>query len=132
MAASLLSKILEPEDISSIDFKGLNQSLGISGSWRKIFRLPEKIDFQIVQFSDYKEDIIQYGNGNRLYLEPRFCKVDDTSGISGDAEGKLLGVVVGFELRKSSYATMFMREVLNYTSCFHEQVSLSDAILKLC
>jgi tRNA pseudouridine13 synthase len=82
-----------------------------SGDYRKLICRPTDVDFNIFEYVDELQPLLQTD-----YMKLNGMDVDrnSASGETAKREGKdpLLAMVVGFSLPSSSYATIFLRELM--------------------
>jgi tRNA pseudouridine13 synthase len=89
---------IEKKSFSS--FKDRELSLG--GDYRKIICKPSDVDFTISEYADPLEPLVQTD-----LMKVNKQELPKTA----DGEKKMLGIVVGFTLPPSSYATIALREL---------------------
>jgi tRNA pseudouridine13 synthase len=81
------------------------------GDYRKLICRPTDVDFNVIEYVDELQPLLQTD-----YMKLHGLDVDrnSTSGEPAKSEGKdpLLAMVVGFSLPSSSYATIFLRELM--------------------
>lgn len=92
-------------------------STSATGSYRKIVGAADDISYDIVEVSNTNEDL----------LTPNYLtEADPTPQIPEENSGSISKALrIKFNLRPSSYATMFLREVTRQSSAFSEQHKLS-------
>jgi len=84
-----------------------------TGDYRKLICRPSDVDYEILEYMDELQPLLQND-----YMKLHGHKIEPLSG-NGDGGGeeekkkqRLKAMVVGFSLPSSSYATMFMRELM--------------------
>lgn len=124
-AGCLVGKYIEEElqniGLSFENFsKGLPKSLLLPGGHRKILVQPANVDWQFISYSDKSKE-----------LQNGFYYLEDKTEKAPEAEGKLFALRIVFDLPKSAYATMLMREVLKMSSSFEFQQRLNKVYNQL-
>jgi len=100
---SILAEIgLKKEDFSNIQ----DRDISLGGDYRKLICKPTDVDFQVVEYTDPLQPLLQTDlmklDGSEIKLKEK----DDTH------ENVHVGLVVGFTLPPSSYATICLRELM--------------------
>jgi len=75
------------------------------GGFRKMLQKPIDMNWKVVSWSNWDDDILSLDSFNPLYTL--------------DKEGDKKALVLQFSLLKSSYATMMLREITHSTSEFN-------------
>jgi tRNA pseudouridine13 synthase len=80
--------------------------LSLVGDYRKMICRPTDVDFEIVEYFDSHQPLLQTDlmklKGQEIDIIPK----------AKDTDKSLLGIVVGFTLPSSSYATIALRELM--------------------
>lgn len=86
------------------------EAVSANGAYRKIIAKPEDVDFNIVEMQNQNEDLLEAN-----YL----TEADPTPVIEPLSTTPITKALrIRFNLRPSSYATMFLREVTRTSSAF--------------
>ena len=95
------------------------EAVSANGAYRKIIAKPEDVDFNIVEMQNQNEDLLEAN-----YL----TEADPTPVIEPLSTTPITKALrIRFNLRPSSYATMFLREVTRTSSAFSTQQQISAA-----
>jgi tRNA pseudouridine13 synthase len=84
------------------------QATSASGDYRKILTKPDDVQFDVVKMQNENEDL----------LTPNYLTEKDPTPVIDEAQPCSKALRLRFNLRSSSYATMFLREVTRTTSSF--------------
>jgi tRNA(Glu) U13 pseudouridine synthase TruD len=86
--------------------------------------------FGILVLSKYKNvrDIIKYNDKQKDILTPYYFTEEEPK---GDEDGKYKAIRIKFNLIKSAYATMCLRELTKATTSYSNQMQLNDLLNKL-
>ncbi len=107
---------MNEESITMDIFKNHDKSFQIKGNWRKMIEYLEEITGKICKFEDWKGDVLSLDS-----------KTDFFEIIN---EGSHWFIILRFNLRKSCYATMAMREFFHKDVSFKTQNLIRDKFLK--
>jgi tRNA pseudouridine13 synthase len=89
-----------------------------AGSYRKIIAIADDIAFDVIRETDQSQDILTPN-----YLE----EADPTPELNEENGGSVSKAMrIKFNLKSSSYATMFLREVMHIPSDFESQMKLQQ------
>lgn len=117
--SKIISDIMAEDGMSMQQFN--NHATLVStcaaGSYRKIISRAEDIVYDIVQVQDHSKDLL---TPNYLTEEDPKPSVDLEKGGSVSK-----ALRIKFSLRSSSYATMFLREVMRFCSDYDTQVKIN-------
>ena len=99
---SLLAEIgLTKEDFCKIK----DREISLGGDYRKLICRPSDVEFEVVEYTDPLQPLLQT---DLMKLDG----IDVSVKESDNAEMKKIGMVVGFTLPPSSYATICLRELM--------------------
>jgi tRNA pseudouridine13 synthase len=122
-SGALFDSLLADHSITKQHFvKVQDRELALGGDYRKVVCKPTDVDFEIIEYCDPLQPLIKT---DLMKLdESQF----DVSKSEGERERKdiLLGMVVGFTLPPSSYATITLRELMKRptSSAYQRQLKL--------
>ena len=103
----LFEKLLKDQGVSLDMFRKLqDRDLAVGGDYRKLVCRPTDVDCQLLDYYDGLQPLIQTDlmklNRQELTILPR----------RNEGDKPLMGMIVGFTLPSSSYATMALRELM--------------------
>ncbi|XP_046665048.1 pseudouridylate synthase 7 homolog [Homalodisca vitripennis] len=104
------------EDGNSMDcFRKVNKKYGMHGSYRTMLERAEDVSWQTVRYSDHDEDIIQSD----------FEIMNGKAPPRQDPEGPYKALIIEFNLKVCSYATMALRELAKCETSTSSQAMLT-------
>ncbi len=102
-----LLELLEEDGISKDAFKRVgDKEISLCGDYRKLICTPKDVTFAVKVYHDPLQPLL---NTDLMELSRSTCKVEETK--TEDEPATLFGMVVGFTLPPSSYATIALREL---------------------
>jgi tRNA pseudouridine13 synthase len=107
----LFDKLLAEQGVTMEMMRNvLDRDLHCAGDYRKLVCRPTDVDCHIVEYTDPLQPLLQTDlmKLNGVQVEA----VADSARDTVREKGLLLGLVVGFTLPSSSYATIFLRELM--------------------
>lgn len=122
-SGALYDSLLADQGITKKQFSTIqDRDFSLKGDYRKLVCKPSDVDFDILEYTDPLQPLVKT---DLMKLEG----VDlDSSQPKGDDAGKdvLLGMVIGFTLPSSSYATIALRELMHRptSSDYQRQLNL--------
>eukprot|EP01017_Pseudomicrothorax_dubius_P038395 TRINITY_DN5746_c0_g1_i1.p1 TRINITY_DN5746_c0_g1~~TRINITY_DN5746_c0_g1_i1.p1 ORF type:complete len:444 (-),score=93.06 TRINITY_DN5746_c0_g1_i1:381-1712(-) len=108
ITSSIYETILKEEGITMEDFKEASKHFFLTGATRRVFVVPGQFEWKSLTFGDLNDELVDPFDED---------KAPSTS-------GKLQALKVRFNLPKSSYATMVLRELMHSSTSFESQMSL--------
>ena len=126
-SGKLFGTLLEEIGITVDMFKNVqNRDLSFPGDYRKLICRPADVDFSIVEYNDPVQPLLQTDlmklNGVQV--------LENSTNSSGEKDKTpLLGMVVGFTLPSSAYATIALRELMKKptSSEYQKELGLGSA-----
>jgi tRNA(Glu) U13 pseudouridine synthase TruD len=111
----IIMEIMKEDNIDMENFTEMSKVSGISchGAYRKVLATPEELNFDIVEMQNSNEDL----------LTPHYLTEQDPKPvIDPESDAPITKALrIRFNLKSSSYATMFLREVTRTSSAFSTQ-----------
>ncbi|CAK62665.1 unnamed protein product (macronuclear) [Paramecium tetraurelia] len=107
IASSLLKEIFQEEQITKQDFEDASNKFFIDGNFRYFVQIPTEVDHQLFKYQNKDQDVV------------------DSFGELIVDQGTYQGLLFRFKLKKSSYATMLIRELTKCPSTLEFQQELS-------
>lgn len=101
IVSKIYSKILKEEGVDADSFRDHHGCFMLNGGWRVGLIYPKNFRHKVVYFDSWSEDLLSLD-----------CKEEDCYAIDG-TKGKFSAILAQFELPKSCYATMLIRELLH-------------------
>lgn len=102
----LMKKLLQDLGVTVNSFKNVqDKDLALNGDYRKLLCRPADFDFEIKEYYDPKQPLIQTDlmklTGEDIVISP-----------AEEGQNKKIAMIVGFTLPSSSYATVALRELM--------------------
>lgn len=116
--SQIVLKVLEENDLTLKDFTSSDQNLYFRGGYRKIF----------AKATDVEWNIVKYNNKQAELLNPYYFDEKDPE---GEENGKYKALRIRFNLPKSSYATMLIRELTKHSTSYSSQMELNNLLDKV-
>ena len=102
----VMKKLLQDLGVTVNNFKNVqDKDLALNGDYRKLLCRPTDFDFEIKEYYDPKQPLIQTDlmklTGDDIVISP-----------AEEGQSKKIAMIVGFTLPSSSYATVALRELM--------------------
>ena len=110
-SGALFDSLLADKGVTKLQFgKVQDRELALGGDYRKLVCKPTDVDFEIIEYSDPLQPLLKT---DLMKLEQSELEVSTSEAKDEEKETDiLLGMVVGFTLPPSSYATITLRELM--------------------
>lgn len=124
----LYDELLEEADLQKEDFGKIgDRELAVGGDYRKVICKPTDVDFEVKMYKDPHQPLVKTDLMN-VHNASLDC-VDITNEVKKDeaadgAEQMLIGMVIGFTLPPSAYATIALRELTRRPTSAQYQTEL--------
>ncbi|XP_014255801.1 pseudouridylate synthase 7 homolog [Cimex lectularius] len=101
--ANWYTEVLAEDGLTLEHFEKSNKAFTLYGAYRKVVQIPENLTYKIVKYSSHDDDFI-------------LSDLDKMKNITlkSSQEGQYKAVLLNFNLKSSSYATMLMRELMKF------------------
>lgn len=121
----LMENKLTREMINTLD----GSDFHCAGDYRKLICRPTDIDHEIIEYKDELQPLLQTDFMKLQGIEVARMS-ETTTNNAVDEKSPLVGMVVGFTLPSSSYATIFLRELMKRptSSEYQRELKLGDDI----
>lgn len=108
---ALFDTLLAEYGITKQHFKpnSIDRDFGLKGDYRKLMCKPTDVDFEILEYTDPLQPLVKT---DLMKLDGTELELSDHGTEEGESKAVLLGMVVGFTLPSSSYATIALRELM--------------------
>ncbi|CAD8124141.1 unnamed protein product [Paramecium sonneborni] len=107
IVSQLLQDIFQEELITKQDFEEASNKFFIDGNFRYLVQIPTEVEHQLFKYQNKDQDVV------------------DSFGELQIDEGEYQGLLIKFKLKKSSYATMLIRELTKCPSTLEFQQEIS-------
>ncbi|CAD8118419.1 unnamed protein product [Paramecium sonneborni] len=107
IVSKLLQNIFQEEQITKQDFEEASNKFFIDGNFRYLVQIPSEVEHQLFKYQNKDQDVV------------------DSFGELLIDEGEYQGLLIQFKLKKSSYATMLIRELTKCPSTLEFQQEIS-------
>jgi len=111
--SEIINEILKEDGLSLKDFIKSDQDVFFRGGFRKLAIKPDDIKWDLVKYNDSEQDI-----QNPYYFTEKECE--------SDPNGQFQAIRIKFNLMKSAYATMCLRELTKSSTSFNFQMKLNN------
>ena len=98
---------LEQDSMDQSNFKHKIKDYSMPGDYRKLLIKPENFAFSFLSYNKPDEDVMK----SDLQLMNGGSEESQNCETAAEYEGKFLGLKLSFDLPKSAYATMLVREI---------------------
>jgi tRNA pseudouridine13 synthase len=106
-------KILAEDALTIQDFEKIgDRELAVGGDYRKLICKPTDVDFEIKLYKDPLQPLIKTDLMNVHNASLECVDVAPDAVGASDPESNLVGLVIGFTLPPSAYATIALRELM--------------------
>lgn len=131
IAHKIYKDLIAVEGIEISDIKKLETNFMVQGGWRRLISQAEGLEWKFIEHDTKEVDLVTITAGiaevNDLILDTR-TDVADQKKPSGEYFKSLL---LEFSLKKSTYATMLIREILNTSSSLKIQNEINEKVKAL-
>ncbi|CAD8099677.1 unnamed protein product [Paramecium primaurelia] len=107
IVSTLLQQIFQMEQITKQDFEDASNKFFIDGNFRYFVQIPSEVEHQLFKYQNKDQDVV------------------DSFGELLIDQGDYQGLLIKFKLKKSSYATMLIRELTKCPSTLEFQQEIS-------
>ena len=110
-SGDFLAELMEEDGISKESFKGIgDKEISLCGDYRKLLCKPSDVTFEIKEYSNPLQPLV---SSDLMKLSASSAEVEEsqTGGDCDKREDVLFGMVIGFTLPPSAYATIALREL---------------------
>jgi len=118
--------ILAENGLSKDRFKqNDDRDLSLRGDYRKLICKPTDVDYRIVSYADPLQPLLQTDLMKLSNIEVQNCVyLEDTTTIGDLEDDSLFGMLIGFTLPSSAYATIALRELMKRPTASEYQSEL--------
>jgi tRNA(Glu) U13 pseudouridine synthase TruD len=131
IAHKIYKDLIAVEGIDISDIKRLETNFMVQGGWRRLIGQAEGLEWKFIEHDTKEVDLVTITAGiaevNDLILDTR-TDVADQKKPAGEYFKSLL---LEFSLKKSTYATMLIREILNTSSSLKIQNEINEKVKAL-
>jgi tRNA pseudouridine13 synthase len=131
IAHKIYKDLIAVEGIDISDIKRLETNFMVQGGWRRLISQAEGLEWKFIEHDTKEVDLVTITAGiaevNDLILDTR-TDVADQKKPAGKYFKSLL---LEFSLKKSTYATMLIREILNTSSSLKIQNEINEKVKAL-